>query len=202
MTMSVLVTGGTTRLGLAISSLLRERGFEVFTTSHRPDSGADFILDFRRDWRLGRTFGAIVNNAALFTGPDEDLMRVNFLAPKRFINESLAPTVVNILDSRVLAPGFAPKSAYEKSKALLLAETLAPHGAVRVNGVAPGPVIAPVAVSEKAGPLPFGRPSPEAVARAVAFLIEESTISGSVLAVDGGNHLGRRNTNSLRRPEF
>lgn len=186
----ILVTGGTVRLGLAISSLLRERGFEVFTTSHRPDSGADFILDFRHELPSS-SFDAIVNNAALFRGSDKDLMRVNFLAPKRIIEARLAPVVVNIIDSRVMSPGFTPRNAYEKSKALLLAETLAPHGAVRVNGVAPGPVIAPVAIREKAGLLPFGRPAPEAVARAVAFLIEEPSISGSVLAVDGGNHLSR-----------
>jgi NAD(P)-dependent dehydrogenase (short-subunit alcohol dehydrogenase family) len=71
-----------------------------------------------------------------------------------------------------------------------LAIELAP--AVRVNAVAPGPVLLPehfgereVAAVERATPLGVG--TPEDVARAIRFLAEEATFTtGSVLHVDGG----------------
>ena len=184
----VLVTGGTTRLGLAIAAHLRECGWEVATSSHRPDSGADYIADFRGEWQLPE-FDAIVNNAGLFTGPDADIMAVNYLSPKRIIAEKLAKNVVNILDSRILGASSEPVGAYCRSKWLLLHETLKFHDGVRVNAVAPGPVMAPTEVHEAAGPTPFGRPTPEAVAAAVRFLLEADYISGAVIPVDGGQHL-------------
>ena len=43
---------------------------------------------------------------------------------------------------------------------------------------------------EAAGDLPLGRrPTPEDVARAVAFLAESDSITGQILFVDGGQHL-------------
>src|SRR5262245_37163919 len=72
-----------------------------------------------------------------------------------------------------------------------LAKELAPH--VRVNAVAPGPVLPPddfgpdtLAAIQRATPL--GRiGSPEDVARAIPFLAEEASYStGSILHVDGG----------------
>ena len=42
---TVLVTGGTCRIGKAIGDTLRNAGWNVLTSSHREDSGADFIQD-------------------------------------------------------------------------------------------------------------------------------------------------------------
>ncbi len=62
--------------------------------------------------------------------------------------------------------------------------------ATRVNGVAPGPVLVPEGVREAAGDLPLGRrPTPEDVARAVAFFAESESVTGQILFVDGGQHL-------------
>ena len=45
-------------------------------------------------------------------------------------------------------------------------------------------------VREAAGDLPLGRrPTPEDVARAVAFLAESESVTGQILFVDGGQHL-------------
>jgi len=184
----VLVTGGTTRLGLAIAAHLRACGYEVAVSSHRPDAGADYLADFRGEWHLPK-FDAIVNNAGLFAGSEAEIMAVNYLAPKRIIAEELAPNVVNILDNRILNLASEPEECYSRSKWLLLKETLKFHAGVRVNAVAPGPVIAPVAVHEAAGLTPFGRPTPEAVAATVRFLLESPTICGAVIPVDGGQHL-------------
>ena len=63
---------------------------------------------------------------------------------------------------------------------------------MRVNGVAPGPVLAPEGAREAAGELPLGRrPTPEDVARAVAFLAENESVTGQILFVDGGQHLAQ-----------
>ena len=69
-----------------------------------------------------------------------------------------------------------------------LARDWAPR--TRVLGVAPGPVLAPEGVRELAGEIPLvRRPTPEDVARAVAFLAESESLTGQILYVDGGQHL-------------
>ena len=42
---SVLVTGGTVRIGAAISERLARDGWRVVTSSHRHDAGADVVAD-------------------------------------------------------------------------------------------------------------------------------------------------------------
>ena len=73
--------------------------------------------------------------------------------------------------------GFTVKAA------AMFADTL------RVNAVAPGPVLAPEGVREKAGDTPLGRPTVEAVAEAVAFLLDAESTTGCTIPVDGGQHL-------------
>ena len=208
MTRTALVTGGTVRLGAAIASRLARDGWRVLASSHRPDAGADVVADLSRPGGAealfastvsllgGRAPDALVNNAALFSGSPDDVSAVNFAAPAALtalMAEHGGSAVVNILDCRVLAEGFRPSTPYEESKARLLAETLAGArrlaGRLRVNAVAPGPVLAPVAVREKAGPCPSGRPSPESVADAVAFLLSASATSGCIIPADGGQSL-------------
>ena len=58
---TVLVTGGTRRIGKVIADTLRNAGWRVLTSSHREDSGADFIQD------LSDPAGA-VNRYDQFTG--------------------------------------------------------------------------------------------------------------------------------------
>ncbi len=211
MTRTVLVTGGTTRLGKVIADHLRALGWRVFTSSHRADAGADVVADLSDPTGADRLFAAIcalnggnppdalVNNAALFTGTDETLRRVNHESPRR-LTELMAKRekgmgcVVNILDCRVLNErGAADGSAYCAAKRGLLEytfESAARHSAtLRVNGVAPGPVMMPVAVREKAGRTPFGRPALRQVAEAVAFLLSAEATSGCVIPVDGGQSL-------------
>ena len=143
---------------------------------------------------------ALVNNAALFTGDAETLKAVNCDAPMKLTmlmagrETEGRGAVVNVLDCRVLPDGGAAKGGvYEKTKrdlleytkkaALMFSETL------RVNAVAPGPVIAPEGVHEQAGEMPLGRPSPEDVADAVAFLLTANATTGCVIPVDGGQSL-------------
>ena len=89
---TVLVTGGTRRLGKAISEALRTRGWRVLTSSHCADAGADFVADFATPGTAKRLYDevrvtlggedldALVNNAALFDDTPERLEAVNFAA--------------------------------------------------------------------------------------------------------------------------
>ncbi len=127
-------------------------------------------------------------------------------------------SVVNLLDCRILGgyreevggrdhrnhrecreilreKGWDP---YSKSKLALARATveqarrLAPT--LRVNGVAPGPVLPPTdpANREKGGDILLPRcPTPSDVASAVAFLLEADAVTGQVLAVDSGQSLAQ-----------
>jgi NAD(P)-dependent dehydrogenase (short-subunit alcohol dehydrogenase family) len=112
------------------------------------------------------------------------------------MRERGAGRIVNLVDWAAERP-YNDYLPYCVSKAGLvcltkaLAKALAP--AVRVNGVAPGPVLAPEDMPEsarqavaRATPLKrFG--TPEDVARCVRFLVEEGEFStGSIFHVDGG----------------
>ncbi|MCS7219887.1 MAG: SDR family oxidoreductase [Anaerolineae bacterium] len=109
--------------------------------------------------------------------------------------------IINIVDLSAWQPwpGFA---AHSVGKAALLALTrqlaleLAPM--VRVNAVAPGPVLPPPGYSEEkiariAQRTLLGRwGTPEDVAEAVLFLIRADYITGEVITVDGGERYGYR----------
>ena len=213
---TVLVTGGTTRLGLAISEHLRQIGWRVLTSSHRADAGADIVADLSKPMGAANLYAAalgalggeppdaLVNNAALFVGDDAAVEAVNLTAPQKLTvlmagRETGRGAVVNIHDAAILSsPGLSdsptnasPRYAvtkrglleYTMKSAVMFADTLC------VNAVAPGSVFAPVGVHEKAGETFIGRPTPEAVAKAVAFLLDADSTTGAVIPVDGGQHL-------------
>ena len=210
---TVLVTGGTTRLGLAIAERLRSSGWRVLTSSHRPDAGADLVADLSGPMGAaklyaaalgalgGRPPDALVNNAALFTGDDAAVEAVGLTAPQKLTmlmagRETGRGVVVNILDAAVLSPTSAASNAsprymaakralldYTSKSAVMFADTL------RVNAVAPGPVFAPVGVHEKACETLLRRPRPDDVAKAVEFLLDVSSTTGAVIPVDSGQHL-------------
>jgi len=203
---TVLITGGTTRLGAVIAAHLRTLGWRVLTTSHRPDAGADLVADLSEPLGPARLYAAalralggvppdaLVNNAAIYAGPPEAVRAVDFDAPQKLTilmagRETGRGAVVNVLDANLpddATPYRAAKrelAAETVRQAALLVETL------RVNAVAPGPVLPPVGFHEKAPATPLGRPTPAAVAAAVAFLLDAAFTTGVVLPVDGGNPL-------------
>ena len=206
---SVLVTGGTTRIGLAIAERLRADGWRVIASSHRADSGADIVADLSEPLGAAKLYAAclrllggnppdaLVNNAALFAGDYAALEAVNLVAPQKLTmlmagRETGRGAVVNILDCRVLG-GAEGEGAYFRTKRALLDYTMKSAAmfaeTLRVNAVAPGPVLAPTEVHEKAGETPFGRPAPEDVASAVSFLLSARATGGCVVPVDGGQSL-------------
>lgn len=212
---TVLVTGGTTRIGEAVSRVLREAGWNVVTSSHRPDSGADVVADlsdpsaaarlYLRCLGSGGEFRAIVNNAALFTGDEEAMRTVNLESPKKLTmllagrEDCRTCCVVNILDSEILSSpsgrcAEGAKKVYLETKRALLEYTKKSAclfaGSLRVNAVAPGPVLAPEGVREKAAEtLLANRPTPDDVAYAVRYLLEAEAVTGAVIPVDSGASL-------------
>ncbi len=167
--------------------------------------------------RAGRALGPVgllVNNAAVFDYDDvasadreswQAHMEPNLTAPL-ILTQAFAEAlpadagglVVNMVDSRVLNP--TPRHlSYTVSKAALwaltqsLARALAPR--IRVNAIGPGPVLPPQGQSDQQFEsryrrLPLGRPAtPEEIAAAIRFLLAAKSVTGQLLALDGGNHL-------------
>lgn len=91
-------------------------------------------------------------------------------------------------------PAYIVSKAGLEALTRLQARALAPE--IRVNAVAPGLILpsedtSPVQWQCLVNRLPMQRPgSPEDVAKTVAFLIENSYITGEIVAVDGGYRLG------------
>jgi NAD(P)-dependent dehydrogenase (short-subunit alcohol dehydrogenase family) len=116
----------------------------------------------------------------------------------RLLPAAAAGLVVNLLDQRIAAPtrGYFSYTLSKLALAAateLLAAALAPR--VRVNGIAPGLTLISGAQSEAdferlIDRTPLGRgSSPDAIARALIYLLEADVVTGQILFVDGGRHL-------------
>ncbi len=154
----------------------------------------------------------LVNNASVF---EDDRMgalsrqtwdahiETNLRAPV-VLSEAFAAqapdgsAIVNLLDQRVLKPD--PRFfSYALSRNGLwwatrtMAQALAPR--IRVNGVGPGPTLASIHQSEadfeaESAAMPLGHgPDPDDIAAAVLYLVDARSVTGQMIAVDGGQHL-------------
>jgi len=210
---SVLVTGGTVRLGKAITDRLRADGWRVITSSHRADAGADIVADLSEPMGAAKLYAAalqlldgnppdaLVNNAALFTGDEKTVKEVGFESPKKLTmmmagRENGVGAVVNILDASAAKVDTKAVAAYGEAKTDLRAFTVSSAlmfaASLRVNAVAPGPVLAPTDVHEKAGETLLAcRPTSEDVAAAVSYLLSAEATTGAIVPVDAGQHLLR-----------
>lgn len=158
--------------------------------------------------------GVLVNNASTFERDDwDDATRTswdahlepNLRAPfvlsqamARALPASAEGAVVNLLDQRVwnLTPHFI---SYTVSKAGLwaltrtLALALAPR--IRVNGIGPGPTLPSARqtaeqFARQCATLPLGRgATPEEVAEATLAILALPSMTGQMIALDGGQHL-------------
>ena len=156
----------------------------------------------------------LVNNASLFKDdsaqnflPDQfdAHMAVNLRAPL-ILAQSFArhaaqgdPSIVNIIDQRVFRPN-PQYFTYTLSKAALytatqtMAQAFAPY--IRVNGVGPGPVLPNIHdgnenFMREAHGTPLARAvDPMEIAKAVLFLAQARNVTGQMIAVDSGQHLG------------
>jgi len=157
---------------------------------------------------------ALVNSASLYE-PDsprafdpaffDRLMAVNLRAPLQLASDFAAHlpdgasgTIVNITDQKVwrLNPRYF---SYTISKSALwtatqtMAQAYAPR--IRVNAVGPGPVLpnqveGMAGFQQEAAAIPLGASiAPEEIAEAVLYLLEARSVTGQMIAVDGGQHL-------------
>ena len=157
----------------------------------------------------------LVNNAALFeddrfgaldvAGFDRHIA-INLRAPLLLIDAFArqAPdtaSIINIIDQRVLKPT-PDHVSYALSKSALwtatrmAAQALAPR--IRVNAVAPGPTLpnhndGAAGFEREVAALPLARAvEPQEIANAVLYLAGAASVTGQMIAVDGGQHIGWR----------
>lgn len=168
-------------------------------------------------WDAMGPITCLINNASLFehdsletvTAKSWDAhMAINLRAPMLLSRDfarrltERAPdrpgNIINLLDQRVwkLTPRFL---SYTVSKTGLwtltrtLAQALAPT--IRVNAIGPGPTLKSRRQSEahfeaQVKSLPLARATtPDEICRAVRFILEMPSLTGQMLALDGGQHL-------------
>ena len=173
---------------------------------------ADLVAEAAR--KLGRPVSLLVNSASTFaddTATDhsradwDQHFEPNLRAPihlaqqlARALPAGEKALVVNLIDQRVwkLTPQFF---TYTLSKAALwqatqtLAQALAPN--VRVNAIGPGPTLqsihqsAQAFAAETAATLTGEGSSPDEIVRALRYFISATSVTGQMIASDGGQHL-------------
>ncbi len=170
--------------------------------------------------------GCLVNNAARFERDEiasvtrqtwdahlEPNLRAPLVLAQGFaaaLPADRCGAIINLLDERVwnLTPHFV---SYTVAKSALwtltrtLALALAPR--IRVNGIGPGPALPSARQSaqqfdRQCAALPLGRgTSPEEICQAVQFLLAAGSMTGQMLALDGGQHLGWAQAHKSEPPD-
>lgn len=157
----------------------------------------------------------LVNNASLFRddrlqtlspGSLDAHFAANLRAPLLLTQAFAAQApkgslVVNITDQRVWKPtpqffSYAVAKAGLWHATQMAAQALAPD--IRVNAIGPGPTLQSIHQSQaqfeaEFASVPLQRPaSPDDIAAALAYLIDAASVTGQMIAVDGGQHLAWR----------
>jgi pteridine reductase len=216
---AALITGAARRVGAAIVRKLHAAGANVVLHYRSSAEPSEALLDIKQLQSLPAiatsNFGSLdilVNNASTFyptpvsdiTEIDwDDLMGTNLKAPL-FLSQAASSAlrisnglIVNIADIHGMQP-LSRHTVYSLAKAGVvmltksLARELGPQ--IRVNAIAPGPVMWPEDGMDKelqakiVERTALKRPgSADDVARAVLFFATEAPyVTGQILAVDGG----------------
>jgi NAD(P)-dependent dehydrogenase (short-subunit alcohol dehydrogenase family) len=210
----------------AFANEIRQKGGRALALqADLTDSRAAALLIEKASKVLG-PIGLLVNNASIFRDDSASAFNaaafdahfaIHVRAPSILsaafasqLPEELSGLIVNIIDQRVLAlnPRFY---SYTLSKAALwaatqtMAQTFAPR--IRVNAIGPGPSFK----SERQRPQDFQAqidglilkrgPKPDEFGRAIRFLYETPSITGQMIALDGGQHLGWETPDVAEIPE-
>jgi pteridine reductase len=196
----------------ATSEAAQEMGVQAYTfsTDMSDIEAIDELFEYVKNTAGG--LDILVNSAAImeripYTAVSvedwERTINLNLRAPFFCIQKAAAlmmdrggGTIVNISDiaGRQPWPRFPVHSISKSGVEMLTAIAALEFGPeIRVNAIAPGPVLKPPTMSierwEALGKdLPLQRTgSAEDIARAVLFLIQNDYITGETIAVDGGN---------------
>lgn len=218
-----LVTGGAVRIGAAITKALQAEGAEVVVHYRQSKAHAEALSPYTIQSDLESSeacsdlveragkLDVLINNASIFTKdmlasstPErvQREMQVNLFAPmelcRTFAAQAEEGGIINLLDRRIrchdttCVPYTLSKKGLEELTRLAALE-YAPR--IRVNAVAPGPVLPPpgsdaVTARELAGNIPLDAlPTPAEIAEAAVYLLKAASITGQVIYVDGGQHL-------------
>jgi NAD(P)-dependent dehydrogenase (short-subunit alcohol dehydrogenase family) len=160
----------------------------------------------------------LVNNAAVFEADTAEAIdpalwdrqfAINLRAPvllsvdfAAHVQAGTDAAIINLIDQRVLRP--TPQYfSYTLAKSALwtatrtMAQTYAERG-IRVNAIGPGPVLpnerdGDAGFSKEVEGVPLHRAvSPDEIAAAVLYLADARGVTGQMIAVDAGQHLGWR----------
>ncbi|MEC7907749.1 MAG: SDR family oxidoreductase [Verrucomicrobiota bacterium] len=219
----ILVTGGARRVGKMFVEKLQSFGADVVVHYNTSKNEAEDLSKFVIQCDLSKPdsfpnlinecgpIDILINNASIFSKDkliESDPAKVfkefavNFFSPfeltRQFAKQNRDGIVLNILDRRILANEITclPYCLSKKSLAeftYAAALELAPR--IRVNAIAPGPILAPdnqdfTTYKEKAGFIPLEKiPNPMDVINAALYLINNESITGQVIYVDGGQNL-------------
>lgn len=218
-----LVTGGAVRIGEAITKSLQAEGVEVVVHYRNSKAEAEALSpytvqsnlaspdEYSRLLEQAGKVNILINNASIFTKdvlesstPErvQHEFQVNLFAPmelcRSFAERAEEGAIVNLLDRRIrcndttCVPYSLSKKALEELTKLA-ALAYAPR--IRVNAVAPGPILPPPgspaeSARELAGNIPLDLlPAPVEIAEAALYLLKADSVTGQVIFVDGGQHL-------------
>jgi len=196
----------------ALAAELGDAGQRAHVLSADLADAASLAPLVRQAAALG-SLSLLVNNASLF---EDD--RIGAIDPAMFerqialslrapllLTEAFAAvagagaSVVNIIDQRVLKPtpdhvSYALAKSALWTLTVMSAQALAPS--IRVNAIAPGPTLPNIldgsegfAREAAAVPLAHAVP-PQAIADAVLYLARAASVTGTLLPVDAGQHIG------------
>ncbi len=198
----------------AVAAEIRAMGRKAATvTAELTDEAQTSALIGRAVDALGPVT-LLINNASVFEDDRAETfspdtwrmhMEVNLHAPLLLAQAFAAELpkdrqglIINLLDQRVWKPN--PQFfTYSLSKAALwsatrtLAQSLAPR--IRVNGIGPGPTLpsihqTPEMFQAEAANVPLKRRAETAdIVAAALYLIDAPSVTGQMIAVDGGQHL-------------
>jgi NAD(P)-dependent dehydrogenase (short-subunit alcohol dehydrogenase family) len=196
------------------AEIVRAGGKAVALAADLADEAAVAELLPRAAAALG-PIGCLVNNASIFENDTvatttrdswDRHLAVNLRAPfvlmqsfARHLPAEAGGVIVNLLDERVwnLTPYFV---SYTLSKSGLwnltqtMAVALAPR--IRVNGIGPGPTLpsprqSPRQFLDRCRKMPLRRgTSPDEIGAALRFILAAPAMTGQMIALDGGEHLG------------
>ena len=219
----ILVRGGARRVGKMFVEKLQSFGADVVvhynTSKNEAEDHSKFVIqcDLSKPDSFPNLINEcgpidiLINNASIFSkdkliesNPAKVFKEfaVNFFSPfeltRQFAKQNRDGIVLNILDRRILANEITclPYCLSKKSLAeftYAAALELAPR--IRVNAIAPGPILAPdnqdfSTYKEKAGFIPLEKiPNPMDVIESALYLINNESITGQVIYVDGGQNL-------------
>ena len=199
--------------GSLVDAIRAQGGCAEALQANLTDTAAAADLFARAGEALG-PIGLLVNSASIFEDDTADKIEwdiwdrhfaIHLKAPA-ILSERFARNlprdqrglIVNVIDQRVwkLTPRFF---SYTLSKSALwtatqtMAQAFAPR--IRVNAIGPGPTVAnerqsPADFERQARAVPLGRgPSLDEFGRTIRYLWDSNSVTGQMIAIDGGQHL-------------